>query len=860
MSLFLTSDENFTDGINSRTEFSNEIHQDFYKDGKFNLALKEIFFDATFPTIVDQGYPHIITIIRGKDHHIGEFPLEFKNDSLFQSLFKTSVFHPSVSHEKGPMFMSRDFTSLSFLSQIDYNVLVEIHPRLNFAISVAYMKDVTIDSKAEMVRFLNSTMFPFHVVKPIIISKSGVITVESNLNIYVSQNIFNLLGFNSSESSEFIEEIDLPSNELVQKLSEDIDDENEDMQLVFSDKLERMEKTSKLYNNYRQLSDAKPQGNIAVYFQVNGQKKNFETEFELALFHQSHMMISYTQVLKQINFLLLKAFLKSITNHVFNSGIPYNDEDVEDMESLISFLLENRNSIGLRHWGGLFTLKRSRKNVKLVIFHTEQNKKAGQKILKRLESQTESVFVRNAFQQIFLGAKLEKVTFDETLCNLLGIDKSDKERLSHLPSSDGEIKFTAPLDYFKCVNYELVNSYQNQVPYELKLLLSQDMTKPTSDGPLKVFNTASESIFLFRKNKTHVADGYFNNQVNFPNLVFVEANFIRHSLYGSNQKKILNFFPLANKKDKITHHKFKYPIILKSVPGNLFHIKLLNEKFKTLKADVGVPTLLMLERTTKEDMFPVTIYSSDKENLTLFPDNQACSFKNKLSFPLLFSDRDKWTVSLQSIAFPKVQNIVPQVCKLYLENPAANEITHEISVDKCHVKNIENLIFLLNQKIKESLRDHLPDETPKFSVVDSKIHLETQMFDCFFEPDMMKMLGFSYSYQTGNTKFPFKTVFKGVTKPNIFTFQPQEMVIISNIVEESFYAQSRPTILKIISIPDQQEVTGYNYIQFENHDGVKIKYDRVDDIEVKLLTRKGDLIDFVNEGDVKLQLEFKKTA
>ena len=294
------------------------------------------------------------------------------------------------------------------------------------------------------------------------------------------------------------------------------------------------------------------------------------------------------------------------------------------------------------------------------------------------------------------------------------------------------------------------------------------------------------------------------------------------------------------------------------MPGNLFHIKLLNEKFKTLKADVGVPTLLMLERTTKEDMFPVTIYSSDKENLTLFPDNKACNFKNKLSFPLLFSDRDKWTVSLQSIAFPKVQNIVPEVCKLYLENSVHNEITHEISVDKCHVKSIENVIFLLNQKIKETLIEYLPNQIPKFSMVNSNIQLESKMFDCIFEPNMMKMLGFSYSYQTGNTKFPSKTVFKGVTKPNIFIFQHQEMVIISNIVEESFYAQSRPTILKIISIPDQQEVIGYNYIQFENHNGVKIKYDRVDDIEVKLLTRKGDLMDFVNEGDVKLQLEFKK--
>ena len=853
MALFLTSDENFTNDTNSRTEFSNEIHQDFYKDGKFNLALKEIFFDATFPTIVDHSFPHIITTIRGKEHNIQEFPLEFKNDSLFQSLF-----HSTVSNEKGPMFMSRNFNSLSFLSQIDFNVLVEIHPRLNFAISVAYVKDVTIDSKAEMVNFLNSTMFPFHVVKPIKISASGVITIESNLNIYVSQNILNLLGFNSSESSELIEEINLPSNDLVQKLSDYIDAEDEDLQLVFSDNLERLEKSSSIYNNYRQLADVKPKGKIAVYFQVDGETQNYDIQVELDIFHQRSTMIVYTQVLRQINFILLKNFLATIKKYLLNSDITYNNDDVEELDNLISFILENRNVIGLRDWGGLFSLKRNRRHVKLVIFHTEKNKGGAEQILGRVESQTESLFIKNAFQLIFLGAKLKRVIFNETLCNLLGIDNKDTESLSRISSLSGEIKFTLALNYFKCLNHELANSYQNQVPYELSLLLSQDMNIQSNGGPLRVFKTASDFMFLFKKGKIFVADGYFNNQVNFPNLVFVEANFIQHSLYGSNQKKILNFFPLANKKGQITHHKFEYPIILKSVPGNLFHIRLLNENFKTLKADVGAPTLLMLERTAREDMFPVTIYSSDKENLSLFPDNRACHFKNKLSFPLLFSDRDKWTVSLQSIAFPKVQNIVPEVCKLYLENPADNEITHEISVDKCHVKSIENVIYLLNQKVKETFRGYLSEDVPNFSIVNSHVQLETKDFDCFFEPNMMKMLGFSYSYQTGNTKFSSNNIFKGITKPNIFIFQHQEMIIISNIVEESFYAQSRPTILKIISIPDQQEVTGYNYIQFENHDGVKIKYDRVDDIEVKLLTRKGNLIDFVNEGDVKLQLEFKK--
>ena len=192
------------------------------------------------------------------------------------------------------------------------------------------------------------------------------------------------------------------------------------------------------------------------------------------------------------------------------------------------------------------------------------------------------MLIKKAFRYIFLEAKLTKVIFDETLCNLLGIERIDKVQLKHVSIyPNEEIKFTAPIDYFKCVNYELAKSYQNRVPYELKLLLSHDLITPTNDGPLKVFKTASDSMFLFRKKRTHIADGYFNNQVNFPNLVFVEANFIQHSLYGSNQKKILNFFPLANKKGGITHHKFKYPIVLKNVPGNMFHIKLLNENFKT---------------------------------------------------------------------------------------------------------------------------------------------------------------------------------------------------------------------------------------------------------------------------------------
>ena len=40
------------------------------------------------------------------------------------------------------------------------------------------------------------------------------------------------------------------------------------------------------------------------------------------------------------------------------------------------------------------------------------------------------------------------------------------------------------------------------------------------------------------------------------------------------------------------------------------------------------------------------------------------------------------------------------------------------------------------------------------------------------------------------------------------------------------------------------------------HPGLKL--DRIDYIEIKILTRKGKLVEFVDECDVKIQLEFKR--
>ena len=81
---------------------------------------------------------------------------------------------------------------------------------------------------------------------------------------------------------------------------------------------------------------------------------------------------------------------------------------------------------------------------------------------------------------------------------------------------------------------------------------------------------------------------------------------------------------------------------------------------------------------------------------------------------------------------------------------------------------------------------------------------------------------------------------EGVTDPDLFIFQPQEIIILSNIVEESFYAQSRPNILRIIPISFQEEINVYNYVQFQTPDKIPITFDRIDDIKIDIRTIFGN--------------------
>ena len=853
MTLYLSSDEQTLDESNTRTRFKNRILPDFFEKDSFNLKLHEIFFDSKFPTLANFEYPHIITTIIGSEHKLQDFPEKFQNNSLFRYLCKNYK-----TKEFSPLLVEKQALYDSHLSEIDFEVFYEIHPRLNFAFSIAFIKDISIRSQKDVVDLLNSFMFPFHKNKPLKYFSNDYIEIESNLNLYMSKNLLQLLGFNFFESEKLLNHLNLPlRNKYMDKFIKD-----PYAPVIYRDMLTRMEEESPMYSNYRTLIAQKPKGCIQVEFVIGSYPSHFEIEFDLDLFHQRDKAIDYDGEIDLINRLLLKKYLSVIEENILNLKISTSKEDQKDFDDFIYYLLQDRaNMVELKEWGGLFTLKRTRKKHILVeVFHTEKRKEIYKQFHATIEKLPGSPILKQASFDIFLSSKLKKVSFNPTLCHLLGVSESTSSSITLQMEGEEERLLPFPLNYYKSIRHEIGKSSLTNTSFALQLIQTEEEVASLSSS-IKSIKTDQDNVFMInRKGGAILADETINLKINSPQLIFVMANFVQHSLVGSNQKQILNFFPLPKRTNEIVHHRFKRPIILKIIPGSVFHISLVDEDFNQIKADVGLPTLLALKKSFEENMFPVSLISSDKTNLKLFPDNKPNSFKNKLSFPLLMNHEHGWGVSLRSIAFPKVMNVFSKYHFFTVKKMGEGENV-VITLDNSYVTSGTKLLYLLNEKIRDSLSSYSESVLPSFSLKDGLTLIETNDFECHLNGDLLKVLGLTHSYQDeGIVYHPLSSIL-GVLDMNLFLLQPQEMIVISNIVEEAFYAQHRPKILKIIPISTRQmDFTSYNYIQFEEEDVIPVKLDRIDEIEISIITRKGDLINFVDLYDVKCQLEFKQLS
>ena len=847
MSLFLTSDEryinqnnNIQNESNTRTNFSNSILPDFFQDAPFNLALKEVYFDPNFPSLANLDSPHVITIVRPSINKLNDFPQKFQDISEFRNLFTEvqdarKVFAPMQVH-------TEQVSSLD-----ECSVTVEFHPRLNFAFSLASAKDVSMTSETDMIQFLNQNFFPFHKEKPLKMEVDGKVTIMSNTDMYMSKNILNLLGFLNFGN------ICTPCPLLKFPDMFQYEDENLDYVSIHKDALARIEEESDLYTNYRHLIRNRPKGEISITYQIDDEVLTSKVEFELELFQfNEQIAFDYDHQFERINFVMREQWLTEVIKRALLSLPDSPRKHLTKLRSIFEVAKQYAMKETLGSWGGLITLKRNGKAATISRYHTNESMtvyKAFANVLKDAPS-----IVKVVFENVFLKPKVQQILVNETFANLLNSDRK------LIFGASEEIVFPQDMNYFKCARSELAKSF-GVPPYSLQIITLNDGVNATS-GPHFSFKTEKDDFFHLRSGQTYRSDSAINLQINYPKLIFVIGNFVNHTFYGSRQEKILNFFPVNQKKNEIIYHNFENPIRLNISTDSNFHINLLDENLEPLNAGFGVPTLLSLKKSEREKMFPVTIISSDHENMKLYPQNRSNSFINKLNIPLLFSDRTKWTVSLRCIAFPKICNIYPDHCTMTIIKVLGGEEVAppiKISLKPAYINNIDSLVSYLNESIAEEVAKY-PSENvkPSFKKKGQRITLQTNGYNCVVTRDMIKLLGLSYSYLDTSIIFDNDETIEGVTDLDLFIFQPQEIIILSNIVEESFYAQSRPNILRIIPISFQEEINVYNYVQFQAPDKIPITFDRIDDIKIDIITRKGEPVEFISKNDVKVQLEFER--
>ena len=846
MSLFLTSDETYlnqsTDrGSNSRTNFSNYILPDFFQDAPFNLALKEVYFDPNFPSLVNLDSPHVITLVTPSLHKLTDFPKEIQDINAFRSLFN--------GEDDGKVYAPMRVYTDQLPSLDECHISVEIHPRLNFAFCIASARDVTIKSRTDVVSFLNQSLFPLHQKKPLNIETSGQVSISSNLSMFMSENLLNLLGFTQFTN----ENVSWP----VLKFSKHLQSkgkQSDDMILTHQDSLARITEESNLYTNYRNLNTNRPKGEVEIIYRIDEKTYTSKVSQGLDLFTLNDTIaFDYDEQLDTLNNLMREKWMTQMIIKALRS-VPYSRSDFAQLRSFFEKVKKYAMQNNSGHWGGLVTLRREGKVTTISKYHGDESMKVYNAFENELKGSP--LLLKAALENVFVKPMAEKITFNETLCTLLNIDRKN---VLNFDISE-KIIVSQGINYFKSARLELAKSF-SVPPYPLHVMTLNDEAA-ASNLPSHTFKTEKENFFHLSNKTIYISDSEINLHINYPKLIFVTGNFVDHSFFGSRQEKILNFFPVDQKKNEIIYHHFENPIRLNISADSNFHIKLLNENLEPLNAGFGVPTLLSLKKSREEKMFPVTIISSDRENMKLYPFNKSNSFINKLSVPLLFSDRTEWTVSLRCIAFPKICNIYPEYCNMTLVRINLGEQVApsiKISLKSAYINNIDSLVSYINQSITEEISKY-PSENavPYLKRVGKHIALETNGYDCSLTRDMIKLLGLSHSYLDTSIMYDHENTINGVTEPDLFIFQPQEIIVLSNIVEESFYAQSRPNILRIIPIPFQEDVNIYNYVQFQNPDKIPVTFDRISDIKIEIITRKGEFVNFTDQNDVKIQLEFEK--
>ena len=111
----------------------------------------------------------------------------------------------------------------------------------------------------------------------------------------------------------------------------------------------------------------------------------------------------------------------------------------------------------------------------MEVFHTEKKKEFYKQCYATIEKLPGSPLLKQVSLDIFFSSKLKNVSFNPTLCHLLGVSESTSSSITLQMEGEEERLLPFPLNYYKSIRHEIVKSSLTNVSFTLQLIqIKQD--------------------------------------------------------------------------------------------------------------------------------------------------------------------------------------------------------------------------------------------------------------------------------------------------------------------------------------------------------------------------------------------------
>ena len=835
MGFFITSNENHEG--NTRTNFKNVIPRDYIydNDNPLYISLKKIQFHLNFPTIAKRTTPHIITVISEdevKNIKLSKFPILFQSSELFQ------LFHKICNNktEWDGDDLKIEIEELEYSNQIkEIEIYFICDILLGCVIILTYIDDLRLASNPQsFIKIVNGILKLYQSSDCIHESGGNPITLSFKYSTFLSNEMVKTLGFSEDNLTNKLNFVDFPlyegmnnENKFIKKLSHTCYD--------FGHKIIQTELDNPIYSTVRIsfiLNDYPKRQNHSNVLKISSRiciNVVFSTKTDVHLPLKNLLDIS-----EQIN----KDVREKISQYISSGYIP------EDP-------FENKDVINIR--------LTSKGKTKIKLYNFSKYKQFS--------------ILFDPHLRYYLG-------IHSTTPNIVNNFKDDND--DKILISDYCVRFYAMRQKILANNYGInLDKYETvNVPFYFILCLMSESFKHNKKGaksssaqPIQSYIDSNSKYYFFTGDDNYLPKHCVNTNSNAPKLIFVESSFTFPTCYGNQMKKILNYFPVIRKGEYYDlQHTFLSPIQLHSEKNCTLQIRLLDEKFDPVIAASGSPTVLYLDKShIMKNTYTIYLDSSDETSQQLFVDNSNNYFRNKLAVPLNVYQKSEWSVNLKSIAMPKVKNIYSHHTQVWIGE-------HKIELNDMFCNSVPFIINELNSRIINLVNANLDTTTtndgpftqitPRFSY-DDKTGVVSftagSERNVKISPPLCYMLGLSHSLRSDSLIFnniladpdDYLVEIVGTIPASLNYFLPKSCMILCDIVEESVFAQQRPQVLKFCKLEnDLSDEANYTHLEFLENDFVNLKHGKISEIKVMLVDLNGDLLQFVEDNDVKMCLQF----